>query len=124
MLVKLRSVIPQDGYIEATLEGHADVAPHNHQIVFDAVATACRDDHCSRVLIDRTAVEGTAKDVVQQLVAEHVAKTFPPGVRIALLIPEFISLHRFEAAVVSRGNIDFLRIFRDRDKALDWLLNN
>jgi hypothetical protein len=124
MPVSLRAVIPQDGYIEVSLQGQADVAPHDHQLIFDAVATTCRENQCSRVLLDRTVVEGTAKDVVQQLVGEHVAKTFPRAVRIALLIPESISLHRFEAAVASRGNIGFLRIFRDRDQAVEWLLNN
>jgi hypothetical protein len=94
------------------------------RVVFDAVATACCCHQCSRVLIDKTAVEGTAKDVFQQLVEEHVAKAFPRDVRIALLFAESVSLHRFEAAVDSRGNIDFLRIFRDRDKALAWLLKN
>jgi hypothetical protein len=124
MPLRLVDVSPRDSYIEVTLGGTVDGAPHNHRAVFDAVATACRDNTCSRILLDRTAVEGTAKDVVQQLVGEHVAKTFPRGVRIALLIPESISLHRFEAAVASRGNIDFLRIFWDRDKALGWLLEN
>ena len=30
MPVKLKDVIPQDGNIEVTLEGHADVAAQNH----------------------------------------------------------------------------------------------
>lgn len=123
MPVKLTAIILQDGYTEATLQGEANVAAENHQAVFDAVATACRSYQCSRVLIDRTAVQGIAKDVVQQFVGEQLAKTFPRGVRIALLIPDAISLHRFEAAVASRGNIGFLRIFWDRDKALAWLLS-
>jgi hypothetical protein len=122
MPIRLKAVIPQEGYIEVTLEGHADVSAQNHQAAFDDIVTACHDCHCSRILIDRRAVEGTARDVVQQLVGEHVTKTFPRGVRIALLIPESVSLHRFEAAVARRGN--FLRLFWDRDKALAWLLEN
>src|SRR4028119_2226260 len=112
MPIELRDVTPRDGYIEVILQGKVDGTPHNLQAVFDAVATACRDEHCSRILIDRSAVEGASNDVVQQLVGEHVARTFPRGVRIAFLIPETISLHRFEAAVAGRGNMDFLRIFR------------
>jgi hypothetical protein len=74
------------------------------------------------ILIDRTAVRGVANKVIQRLVGERVVKTVPRGVRIALFIPESVSLHRSEATVASRGN--FLRLFWDRDKALDWLLEN
>ena len=122
MPVKLVAVTPRDGYVEATLEGKADVAAQNHQAVFDGIATACQTHDCSRILIDRTAVQGIAKDVVQQFIGERVARTFPRGVRIALLIPESISLYRFEAAVAARGN--FLRLFWDRNKAVAWLLDN
>jgi hypothetical protein len=121
MATELKEVALRDGYIEVVAVGAVDVPPYNYEATYGAIAELCREHYCFQVMLDRTAVTGTAKDVLQQVVGEYVTRTFPRNTRIAVLVPESVSLYRLEAAVASRGEAT-LRLFWDRDKALAWLL--
>jgi hypothetical protein len=120
MAIDIRTITFQDNYIEVIVEGAANVAPYNYEAAYEKIAAACLDYNCLQVLIDRTAVEGLATVGLQQVVAQYIARTFPAGVRIALLVPDLLSPHRLEAAVASHGKT--LKLFWDRDNALKWLL--
>lgn len=123
MAIEVKEIAFRDTYIEATFEGAANIAPSNHEIIYSAVATACRDHNCLKVLIDRTAVEGQPPTILQQAAGEYIVRTFPHGTRLAVLVPQSFTPHRLEAAVASQGRT-VLRLFWDRDKALKWLLKN
>lgn len=122
MPVSLDSITPKDGYLEVQFSGSRDgritqYAPHLQPIL-----QACEKYQCFRVLLDYTQMQYTVDTLVEHNAGEKLAQLLPPGIRMAYVAAECTEPHssHFETVAVNRGAS--LRVFWDRQAALDWLL--
>lgn len=71
------------------------------------------------LLIDLTKVEGDVEDWEGEHLGEYVALSSKKKLRSAIVVENTEVACRFEKVVTSKGTD--IRVFTDRDKALQWL---
>jgi hypothetical protein len=112
---------PRSDYIYVRMSGdwQADVPIEGHP---DAMARACSQANCQRLLVDVRELTGNMDTLVIFHRGEKIAKVFAfSSIQIAIVgTKERVHmLSFFENVIVNRGAV--LRVFTDIDEATEWL---
>lgn len=122
MPVSLESILSQEAFLEARFVGAFDGLPFRYPEYLAQIFQACAEHQCRRVLLDHSRLEYYTDILVEHSAGESVARLAPRGVRLASVAPSSTLPHpcHFETVAVNRGVR--MRVFWDREEALQWLL--
>ena len=136
MSVRAKEITYRGEYVEAIVEGTVGAAPpYGYQAFHRAIAEACSRHDCTHVLLDASHVDYATTDIFfEHFLAEDLAKSFPPPVRVAIIAPADVQLQaraqsqsgleprQSHLEVMARTRGMTMRLFCNREAALSWLL--
>ncbi len=106
-------------YLHVKLSGTLSLAAGRRAV--EVTEEACRRKRCTHVLFDQTAATGELPLSDRFEIGVYAARKLPSSARIAVLAKEDqIRPHRFFESVARNRDMD-LRLFSDREEALQWL---
>ena len=110
------------GYVSGALTG--DVIEAELGVIREEMNSKLLEHDCRRLLVDATGISRLQSVFEDYEFTKQHRTELPQGTRHAVLIrPEHQEHMRFVEDVAQNRSIN-LRVFTDRDQAIDWLCNN
>ena len=127
MPIELKRITPREGYLDIRFEGDfvgTSDAISRYSEQKDQVLAACQENNCYRILWDNEDIRYEANAVIEHFLGVSIADIREPRLKWAVLVPSTSESPGglLERAATNRGVR--LRVFRDRDEAVGWLLSD